>query len=80
MTIDTSTIVITGGSGDVNSIDRVTLEGTATSANVQSFNWHMDGLAALFNGAVICELTGNASAVINGAPTNVIVTYLATVN
>jgi hypothetical protein len=80
MVISTSTIAITGGNGEVSGIDRIFMEGTATSADGQSFNWHMDGLAALFNGALISELTGNASVNLGGVPTNVIVTCLTTVS
>ena len=78
--INTSTIVITGGNGEVSSIDRVIMKGTAASADDQSFNWHMNGLAAVVNGALISELTGNVDVTLNGAPANLIVTYIATIN
>ena len=78
--ISTSTIAITGGNGEVSGIDRIFMEGTATSADGQSFNWHMDGLAALFNGALISELTGNASVILGGVPTNLMLTCIATVS
>jgi hypothetical protein len=80
MVIDTSTIAITGGKGEMSSIDRVMMEGTATSTSSQSLNWRMNGLAALLNGALISELTGNTSTIINGIPTNVIVTCIATIS
>jgi len=80
MVIDTSTIVIVGGMGEVSSIDRILMEGTAASADGQSFNWHMDGLAAVVNGALISELTGNVSVTLNGAPANLIITYIATIS
>jgi len=59
MVIDTSTIAITGGTGEVSNIDRIMMEGTAASADGQSFNWHLNGLAAVLNGAIISDLTGN---------------------
>jgi hypothetical protein len=78
--IDTSTIAITAGSGEVSNIDRIMMEGTAASADGQSFNWHMNGLAAVLNGAIISELTGNVYVTLNGAPANLIVTYIATIS
>ena len=78
--IDTSTIAITGGTGEMSNIDRIMMEGTAASADGQTFNWHMNGLAALLNGAIISELTGNVYVTVNGAPANLIVTYIATIS
>jgi hypothetical protein len=78
--INTSTIVISSGKGEVSSIDRIMMQGTAASADGQSFNWHMDWLAAVFNGALISELTGNVPITLNGAPANLIVTYIATIS
>ena len=80
MVIDTSTIAITGGKGEVSNIDRIMMAGTAASVDGQSFNWHMDGLAAEVNGALISELTGNVSITLNGAPASLIVTYIATIS
>jgi len=80
MVVGGSTIAITAGQGEVNGIDRVTMEGTAVGADGQSLNWRMDGLAALFNGALISELTGNASIILNGTRTNLVVTYIATIS
>ncbi len=77
---NTSTIAITGGKGEVSNIDRVIMEGTAATTNSQSLNWHMNGLAAIVNGALICELTGNIDVTLNGAPANLIVTYIATIS
>jgi hypothetical protein len=78
--VNTSTIAITGGKGEVSNIDRVIMEGTAASADGQSFNWHMNGLAAVVSGALICELTGNVDVTLNGASANLIVTYIATMS
>lgn len=78
--VGTSTIVITGGNGEMSSIDRMMMEGTATSTNSQSLNWRMSGLAALLNGALISELTGNAPIIVNGIQTNVIFTCIATIS
>jgi hypothetical protein len=50
------------------------MEGTAASADDQPFNWHMDGLDAVVNGALISELTGNVSRYAKRAPENLIVT------
>jgi hypothetical protein len=78
--VNTSTIAITGGKGEVSNIDRVIMEGTAASADGQSFNWHMNGLAAVVSGALICELIGTVDVTLNGAPANLIVTYIATIS
>jgi hypothetical protein len=78
--IDTSTIAITGGTGEVSNIDRIMMEGAAASADGQSFNWHMNGLAAVVNGALISELTGNVDVTLNGVPANLVVTYIATIS
>ena len=80
MVIDGSTIAITGGSGQMSSMDRIFIQGAATSIQSQSINWRINGLAAILNGELICELNGNAPVVINGAPTNLILTYIATIS
>ena len=80
MVIGTSTIAITGGSGEINGVDRVLMQGTASTADGEQINWRMNGLAALFNGAMISELTENISIILNGVQTNLIVTYIATMN
>ncbi len=78
--IDTSTIAITGGTGEVSNIDRIMMEGAAASADGQSFNWHMNGLAAVVNGALISEITGNVNVTLNGVLANLVVTYIATIS
>jgi hypothetical protein len=80
MVVNGSIIAISSGSGQISSSDRIFMQGTATSTDSQSINWHMNGLAALLNGAVIAELGGNTSIIVNGAPANVIVTYIATIS
>jgi len=80
MLIDASTITITGGKGEISNIDRILIEGTATTINSQSFNWRMQGLTAPYNGALISELTVSTSITINGVPTNLIVTCISTVS
>ena len=80
MVVDGSTIGISGGSGQMSNVDRIFMQGTATSTESQSINWHMNGLTALLNGAVVAELSGNTLITVNGAPENVIVTCLATVS
>ena len=80
MVIDTSTITITGGKGEISNIDRILIEGTATSLVSQSLNWRMEGLAAVYNGVLISELTGNTAITINGVPTNLMVTCIATLS
>jgi len=78
--IDTSTIAITGGTGEVSNIDRIMMGGAAASADGQSFNWHMNGLAAVVNGALISEITGNVNVTLNGVLANLVVTYIATIS
>jgi len=80
MIVDGSTIGISEGSGQVSNVDRIFMQGTATSADSQSINWHMNGLAALLNGAVVAEVSGNTLISVNGAPENVILTCLATLS
>jgi len=80
MVIGTSTIAITGGSGEINGVDKVLMQGTASTADGEQINWRMNGLAAFFNGAMISELTENISIILNGVQTNLIVTYIATMN
>jgi hypothetical protein len=80
MVIGASTIAIAAGKGEISSIDGIVMQGTATNADGQLLNWRMDGLAALFKGALISELTGNVSIILNGVPTNLIVTCIATIN
>ena len=80
MVIGTSTIAITSGSGEINGVDKVLMQGTASTTDGEQINWRMNGLAALFNGAMISELTGNVSIILNGVETNLMVTYIATVN
>jgi len=80
VTVDGSTIGISEGSGQVSNVDRIFMQGTATSADSQSINWHMNGLAALLNGAVVAEVSGNTLISVNGAPENVILTCLATLS
>lgn len=79
MVIGASTIVISGGQGEISANDRVAFQGTAMSLGGQSFNWRMEGLAALVNGAMILDLTGSALLTLNGVQTNVMVTYISTV-
>ena len=74
-----STIAITGGQGEVSSVDRVMIQATGASLSGQFLNVHMEGLAALYNGALITELTSNVPITINGVQTNIVITYLATI-
>ena len=64
-TIKGGTVVINGttydiaaGQGEMNDIDRLIMNGTATDANGRTVGWRMDGLVALYGGTVIGELTG----------------------
>ena len=74
-----STIAITGGQGEVSSVDRIMIQATGASLSGQSLNLRMEGLAALYNGALIAELSSNAPTNINGVQTNLVITYLATI-
>jgi len=80
MVVNGSTTGISGGNGQISNVDRIFIEGTATNTSSQSINWHMTGLAALLNGAVVAELTGNTSTTLNGTPANIIITYIATIS
>jgi len=74
-----STIAITSGQGEVSSVDRIMIQATGASISGQSLNLRMEGLAALYNGALITELSSNALISINGVQTNLGITYLATI-
>ena len=78
--VGASTIPLTGGAGQISGIDRITMQGTATSTSSQSINWRMNGLAALVNGTLVAELTGGVPVNENGATTNLMITYIATIN
>jgi len=75
-----STIAITTGQGEVSGVDRVMIQETAVDESGQSFNGRMEGIAALFNGSLISELSGNVPVTLNGVQTNLIITYLVTLN
>jgi hypothetical protein len=71
------TFTITEGKGDLSKIDLLTLEGTATGTN--SFKWHIEGLAALYNGSVISNLNANATNIdIDNSAADVSITCIAT--
>jgi hypothetical protein len=76
------TFTITDGNGEMSNLDRLMMNGNAKSVNGQSFKWSMEGLAALHNGVVIGDLTGNAFASIDSdnTPADVNVTYITTMS
>lgn len=80
--INEITFTITEGKGEMNNIDRLTMEGTATGANGQTFKWRMEGLAALYNGTVITNLNSNATTSIDsdGATVDLSMTCIATMS
>jgi hypothetical protein len=61
LTIKGSPLTVTGGRGEIDSLDRLVIIGTATNSNAQTFRWQLTGLATTYNGMVIAEITGNAS-------------------
>jgi hypothetical protein len=88
LTVQGGTIVINGvtfkiasGNGEISSFDQLTIDGTASGVNGQAFKWSMQGLTALYNGAVIGSLNGNAFVSIDSSntPTDVNVTYITTI-
>ena len=97
LTVQGGTIVINGitftianGNGEISILDRFMMNGNATTVNCyycacwntcQSFRWSIQGPTALYNGAVIGSLNGNAFVSIDSSstPTDVNVTYITTI-
>jgi len=97
LTVQGGTIVINGitftianGNGEISNLDRFMMNGNATTVNCyycacsntcQSFRWSIQGPTALYNGAVIGSLNGNAFIGIGSSstPTDVNVTYITTI-
>jgi hypothetical protein len=75
------TFTIANGNGEISNLDRLMINGNATSVNGQTFKWNMQGLAAVYNGTVIGYLNGNASISLGSdiTPTDVNVTYITTI-
>jgi len=80
MAVCGSKIPITAGQGEVSGDDRVMIQEAAVDATGQSLNGRMEGIAALFNGSLISEVSGNVPVTLNGVQTNLIITYLVTLN
>ena len=80
MVINAVTSTFTGGKGEISSIDRLIIDGTTATGEGQSSQWRMDGVVALFDGVVISDINGNTYATINGTPTNLNITSIATVS
>jgi hypothetical protein len=79
-------LTITGGKGEIDSLDRPVIAGTATNSNSQSFRWQLTGLATTYNGTLIAEMNGNGSNELNHSAQHanlfddVDLTYLATIS
>jgi len=85
--VNGTTYKITIGNGRMNNIDRLMMFGNATDSSEHTIRWHLDGLAAMYNGTVIVELNGHSFNETNDpAPTSdkglagVNLTYIATIS
>jgi hypothetical protein len=78
--VNGNTFTITGGKGEMSSMDRLTVLGTATDSNGNTVRWQFQGLAAMYNGTVIVELSGGSFAGVNSAVQRVDLTCIATMS
>jgi len=57
--IPKNTLTITGGTGTIDSADRLLIVGTATDSSGHKVKWQFTGLAANYEGTLIAELNGS---------------------
>jgi hypothetical protein len=73
-----NTFTITSGKGQMSSLGRLVIGGTATDSNGNTLTWQLQGLAAMYNGTVIADLNGGSFTTANNALAHANLTYLAT--
>jgi hypothetical protein len=78
--VNGNTFTITGGRGQMSSLGRLVIGGTATDSNGNTLRWQLQGLAAMYNGAVIANLNGSSFTAANNAFEHANLTYLATIS
>lgn len=78
--VNGNTFTITGGKGQMSSLGRLVIGGTATDSNGNTLRWQLQGLAAMYNGTVIADLNGGSFTAANNALAHANLTYLATIS
>jgi hypothetical protein len=78
--VNGNTFTITGGKGQMSSLGRLVIGGTATDSNGNTLRWQLQGLAAMYNGTVITDLNGGSFTAANNALAHANLTYLATIS
>jgi hypothetical protein len=78
--VNGNTFTITGGEGRISSLGRLVIGGTATDSSGNTLRWQLQGLAAMYNGAVIADLSGGSFTTANNALEHANLTYLATIS
>jgi len=78
--VNGNTFTITSGNGQMSSIGRLAIGGTATDSNGNTLRWQLQGLAAMYNGTVIADLNGGSFTTANNALARANLTYLATIS
>ena len=78
--VNGNTFTITSGKGEMSSLGRLVIGGTATDSNGDTLTWQLQGLAATYNGAVIADLNGGSFTAANNALARANLTYLATIS
>jgi len=78
--VNGNTFTITGGKGQMSSLGRLVIGGTATDSNGNTLRWQLQGLAAMYNGTVIADLNGGSFTAANDALAHANLTYLATIS
>ena len=78
--VNGNTFTITGGKGQMSSLGRLDIGGTATDSSGIALRWQLQGLAAMYNGTVIADLNGGSFTAANNALAHTNLTYLATIS
>jgi len=78
--VNGNTFTITSGKGQMSSLGRMVIGGTATDSNGNTLRWQLQGLAAMYNGTVIADLNGGSFTTANNALAHTNLTYLATIS
>ncbi|MGA2971610.1 MAG: hypothetical protein ABSE39_03175 [Candidatus Bathyarchaeia archaeon] len=78
--VNGNTFTITGGKGQMSSLGRLVIGGTATDSNGNTLRWQLQGLAAMYNGTVIADLNGGSFTTANNPLAHANLTYLATIS
>jgi hypothetical protein len=78
--VNGNTFTITGGKGEMSSLGRLVIGGTATDSNGNTLRWRLQGLAAMYNGTIIADLNGGSFTTAKNPLAHANLTYLATIS